>query len=120
MVDTILKLKEDVPVDKKKKIIIIASVILVLIALITILFACSKNGNDENPVSSTVETTEEPTRIVLPEIEDDEVTTLPEGKLPPNAGNQPEEIEIYTNPVSTTSSKTEITTLEPVTHKLPK
>lgn len=120
MVDTILKLKEGAPVDKKKKIIIIASVILVLIALITILFACSKNGNDKNPVSSTTETTEEPTRIVLPIIEDDETTTLPEGKLPPNAGNQPEEIEIYTNPVSTTSSKTEITTLEPVTHKLPK
>ncbi len=102
----------------KKKIIIISSVILVLIALIVILFACSRN-DDKTPTESTPETTVDATEIVLPGIENDEATTLPEGALPPDAGNQPEEIEIYTNPVSTKVNP-EITTKEFVTHKAPK
>lgn len=104
--------------DKKKTLIIIASVTLVIIALVVILFACSHN-DDKTPTNTNPETTVDATEIVLPGIEDDETTTLPEGALPPDAGNQPEEIEIYTNPVSTKVNP-EITTLEPVTHKLPK
>lgn len=103
--------------DKKKTLIIIASVTLI-IALVVILFACSHN-DDKTPTNTNPETTVDATEIVLPGIEDDETTTLPEGVLPPDAGNQPEEIEIYTNPVSTKVNP-EITTLEPVTHKLPK
>jgi flagellar basal body-associated protein FliL len=104
--------------NKKKTIIIVAGVLLVLIALIVIIFACA-NNDEKVPETSAPETTEEATLIELPAIEDDETTTLPAGKLPPNAGNQPEEIEIYTNPVST-SNNPEITTKEFVTHKAPK